>query len=281
MIPADPKPSCYVEKKPQQWHIDLENDEMREIMRPFLEYLKNEAETEIRRQNRKTSSYYEQKKKQLNMKLNTLITNARMHKVASTQTIISGENIHCITKPCISDDQISNAVVDSTSQQTVDRIFDLVMQKLSIQKTTETEMEIRKMKDIHREDLESVKKNYDEQLRVIERKNIQQINDIKHQIRQLKNEREKLQKKVDDLEKAAQNKELDFIKIEAENRMLHMENQRIKQTLAQQRDINENLEVKKANVLQDQILEAEIKKTEGNTDDRSENDTLFSDSEFS
>uniref|UniRef100_A0A915Q148 Uncharacterized protein n=1 Tax=Setaria digitata TaxID=48799 RepID=A0A915Q148_9BILA len=234
------------------------NGDIHEILKPFWENMKNEIRMTYKYDpvsSGFTKDIYRREKQLLISRLHVLLTNAHKSKVATTQTVLSGDKITAIgpvsgshpTEECI-----KNFLNSENLHLTIDRISNLVMQKLAIQKETEMKLfqksmkdqknaAIRKVKETQRRKLEKLKQNHNLQMKNIESENAMHIERLKTSANQTKEEKEVLSDKLDSCERELRSVKASLVKIQAENRMLSEENRMFKQNLAKQREENENL----------------------------------------
>ncbi|VDK78057.1 unnamed protein product [Litomosoides sigmodontis] len=258
VIPIDPKPSFEdsgMESLDTAESAALINGRLK----PFSQNLKNDI-GKIHKYDMTlpdlTKDLYQRERELLKEKLHRVMTNARIYKVAATQTSPSAEMI-------LTDDRnfkppINEQIIDLLNRQdshlSIDRISDLIMRKLAITKTVEADMKlfrknmkneelaaIRKMKQTQRRHLEKIRQSHMMRLKSVECQNDLKIKQLKKYIRRMEEENKIIGEKLDSCEKKLRNREASMIKMEAEDRMLHEENRTLKQNLVNRHDGNQNL----------------------------------------
>lgn len=228
-------------------------------MKPFWQQVKNENKRlktrDVRNSAGSTKEKYQHEKELLNCKLQTLISNAHVYKIAATQTVLSGgiaNDMNC--KSPITEDRILNLLKNQDSQL-ADRISDLVQQKLAIQKTAEADLQqlqekmkdekhaaVKLVKDAHKNHLEKLKHSHKMQLKQVEYQHEMQLERLRNRIIRLQNDEKMLKESMDNCDNELRNSKADNIKLQAENRMLSDENRTLRRGLAEKREMNEKLD---------------------------------------
>ncbi|VDN20835.1 unnamed protein product [Gongylonema pulchrum] len=225
------------------------------------------------------------KRKLLSGKLQTLIANARNYKVATTQTVLSGD-----TKQYGYGTSNTSAPILELLQredpQLINRISDLIQQKLKIQKINDSELELlrtekhkaherkilnERLDDSERETrklkVDSVRIQAENRVLADENKILKEsLAEKRATDEQLRHERKILNERLDDSERATRKLKVDSVRIQAENRVLADENKILKESLAEKRATDEQLrksvniiselrnKLKKANEVKELIL---------------------------